>query len=121
MLVSIESIREYCLKKKGNVSEELPFGEDELAFKVEGKIFLLTRLERRPLSINLKCDPAHAIELREKYESIQPGYHMNKRHWNTIILDGTIPSNEVFKMIDHSYEEVVSILPTKLRKRLLQK
>ena len=72
-----------------------------------GKIFLLTRLSTRPLEFNVKCDPAKALELRERYESVKPGYHMNKKYWNTVVLDGTIPSQEVFEMIDHSFEEVL--------------
>ena len=118
MPLTIESIREYCLKKKGAITEEFPFGEDVLVFKVHGKVFLLTRLERRPLSINLKCDPVLAIELRERYESVQPGYHMNKKYWNTVTLDDSIPSKEVQKMIDHSYEQVVNGLPKMFRSRI---
>ncbi len=105
--MDIDIIRDYCLKKKENVTEDMPFGEDVLVFRVQGKIFVLTRLLARPLSINLKCDPAHAIELRERYESVLPGYHMNKKYWNTVVLDGRIPVKEVFAMIDHSYDEVL--------------
>ncbi len=105
--MDIDTIREYCLRKPGKVREDMPFGDGVLVFKIEGKIFLLMRLETRPLSINLKCDPVRALELRERYESVQPGYHMNKKHWNTVTLDGTIPIKEVFAMIDHSYEQVV--------------
>ena len=115
MPLTIEAIREYCLKKKGAITEEFPFGEDVLVFKVHGKLFLLTRLEQRPLSLNLKCEPELAIELRERYTSVQPGYHMNKKYWNTITLDDSIPSREVYKMIDHSYEQVVSGLPGRLK------
>ncbi|HEY6952678.1 MAG TPA: MmcQ/YjbR family DNA-binding protein [Bacteroidota bacterium] len=105
--MDIDIIRDYCLKKGNNVREDMPFGEDVLVFKVGGKIFLLTRLLARPLSINLKCDPAKALELREQYESVSPGYHMNKKYWNTVVLDGKIPAKEIFAMIDHSYDEVV--------------
>jgi predicted DNA-binding protein (MmcQ/YjbR family) len=105
--MNIEQIRKYCLKKKG-VTEEFPFGEETLVFKVSGKIFLLASLETIPLQINLKCDPEKAIELRETYDSVQPGYHMNKKHWNTIIIDGTISGNNIFEWIDESYELVVS-------------
>jgi predicted DNA-binding protein (MmcQ/YjbR family) len=104
--VDIDVIREYCLKKEGKITEGMPFGEDVLVFKVEGRIFLLMRLMQRPLKINLKCDPERALELRERYESVLPGYHMNKKLWNTVILDGKIPPKEVFGMIDHSYDEV---------------
>ena len=100
--MDIESLREYCLSKK-HAGESFPFGEDTLVFKVSGKIFALVNLDG-DLSINLKCDPAYALELREKYPSVIPGYHMNKKHWNTIILDGSVPDREVFKWIDHSYD-----------------
>ena len=100
--MNIETIREYCISKKG-ATEGLPFGEDTLVFKAGKKIFALANLDG-DLSINLKCDPALAIELRERYSSVIPGYHMNKKHWNTIYLDGTIPDKEVFSWIDHSYE-----------------
>jgi predicted DNA-binding protein (MmcQ/YjbR family) len=105
--MNIEQIREYCLKKKG-VFEEFPFDEETLVFKVVGKIFLLASLESIPLQINLKCDPGEAIELREEYEAVQPGYHMNKAHWNTIILDGTVPVKKILEWIDDSYNLVVS-------------
>jgi predicted DNA-binding protein (MmcQ/YjbR family) len=118
MSLTLETIREHCLHKHKNVTEEFPFGEDVLVFKIHNKIFLLTRLERHPLSINLKCDPESAIELREKYEAVQPGYHMNKKYWNTIVIDGSIPSRQVLQMIDHSYEQVVEGLPHSLRKKL---
>lgn len=100
--MNIETVREYCLLKK-NVTESFPFGEDTLVFKKSGKIFLLANLDG-DLSLNLKCDPSLAIELREKYSSVIPGYHMNKKHWNTVLLDGTIPDKEVFSWIDHSYD-----------------
>jgi predicted DNA-binding protein (MmcQ/YjbR family) len=102
--MNIESLREYCISKK-NVTESFPFGVDTLVFKTEGKIFALVNLDS-DLSINLKCDPALAIELRERYTSVIPGYHMNKTHWNTINLDGSIPDKEIFSWIDHSYDRV---------------
>jgi len=105
--MNIEQIREYCLKKKG-VTEEFPFDEETLVFKVAGKIFLLASLETIPLQINLKCNPEKAIELRETYNTVQPGYHMNKKHWNTVIIDGTIFGNKIFEWIDESYELVVA-------------
>ena len=105
--MDIDAIREYCLKKPGNVSEDMPFGEEALVFRINQKIFLLMMLTARPLTINLKCDPVRAIELRERFESVQPGYHMNKKHWNTVVLDGKVPAKEVFAMIDHSFEEVL--------------
>jgi len=112
--VDIEFLREYALKKEGT-TESTPFGEDTLVYKVYGKIFMLLSLDT-PLQINLKCDPELAIELREKYESITPGYHMNKTHWNTIIIDGTVPVREILKLIDHSYYLIVDSIPTKRRK-----
>ena len=103
--MNIESLREYCLQKK-NVTEELPFINSTLVFKVSGKIFLLTGLDRSPFQFNVKCDPDKAIELREQYESVKPGYHMNKKHWNTVVVDGTIPARLIKEMIDDSYELV---------------
>ena len=105
--MNIESFRLYCLKKKG-VTEEFPFDENTLVFKVMGKMFALTDLVDLPFTINLKCDPEKAIELREKYDAVQPGYHMNKKHWNTITIDNSIPELELLKMIDHSYKLVVN-------------
>jgi predicted DNA-binding protein (MmcQ/YjbR family) len=102
--MNIEILREYCIKKN-NVTESFPFGEDTLVFKVMGKIFALANLDG-DLSINLKCDPLYALEIREKYGSITPGYHMNKKHWNTVLLDGSISDVEVFSWIDHSYNLV---------------
>ncbi len=100
--MNIEDVRAYCLKKPG-VTEGFPFGEDTLVFKVKGKIFVLANLDGE-LSLNLKCDPAMALGLRERYSSVIPGYHMNKKHWNTINPDGTIPDKEVYSWIDHSYD-----------------
>ena len=102
--MDIESLREYCISKK-NATESFPFGDDTLVFKTDGKIFALVNLDG-DLSINLKCEPALAIELRERYTSVIPGYHMNKTHWNTINLDGSVPDKEIFSWIDHSYERV---------------
>lgn len=119
--VDIDAIREYCLGKPGRVKEDMPFGEDTLVFRVQGKIFLLMSLMTRPLSINLKCDPVRALELRERYESIRPGYHMNKKHWNTVILDDRIPAKEVLAMIDHSYELVLGNKKTSSKPKLLRK
>ena len=104
--MNIEQLQEYCLQKP-DVEETLPFGPDTLVYKVNGKIFLLTGLESHPLQFNVKCDPDRAIELREEYpEHVLPGYHMNKKHWNTIIADGTIPQKMIREFIDHSYELV---------------
>ena len=102
--MNIETLREHCISKPG-VTEGFPFGEDTLVFKVKGKIFALANLGGE-LSLNLKCDPSFALELRERYSSVKPGYHMNKKHWNTIDLDGSIPDKEIFSWIDHSYSLV---------------
>ena len=102
--MDIETLREYCISKK-DVTESFPFGDDTLVFKASGKIFALVNLDGN-LSINLKCDPVLAIDLRERYSSVTPGYHMNKKHWNTVMLDGSIPDSEVFEWIDHSYNIV---------------
>jgi predicted DNA-binding protein (MmcQ/YjbR family) len=102
--MNIETLREYCISKD-DVTEGFPFGEDTLVFKVKGKIFALANLDS-DLSVNLKCDPSFAIELREKYNSVSPGYHMNKKHWNTVLLDGSVPDMDIFSWIDHSYSLV---------------
>ena len=116
--MDLEYFRDYCLKKKG-VTESFPFEEDTLVYKVMSKIFMLTGFDI-PLSLNLKCEPELAVEFRERYEAVQPGYHMNKKHWNTVVVDGTIPPREILKMIDHSYELVVEGLKIK-EKRSLEK
>jgi predicted DNA-binding protein (MmcQ/YjbR family) len=105
--INIEEITEYCSKKKG-VTQEFPFDEETLVLKVMGKIFLLASLEKIPLQINIKCNPEEAIELREKYEAVIPGYHMNKKHWNTVIVDNTIPPKNILSWIDDSYNLVVN-------------
>ncbi|MCU0413997.1 MAG: MmcQ/YjbR family DNA-binding protein [Ignavibacteriaceae bacterium] len=115
--MNIEQIRVYCLKKKG-VTEEFPFDEETLVFKVMGKIFLLASLESVPLQINLKCDPEKAVELREEYEVVQPGYHMNKKHWNTIIINGSISTGQIFEWIDDSYNLVLAGLSKSDLKKL---
>jgi predicted DNA-binding protein (MmcQ/YjbR family) len=102
--MNIETLREFCIAKKG-VTESFPFGDDTLVFKADEKIFALVNLNGE-LSINLKCDPSLAIELRERYSSVIAGYHMNKKHWNTVMLDGTIPDKEILSWIDHSYNLV---------------
>jgi predicted DNA-binding protein (MmcQ/YjbR family) len=109
--MNIETLREYCLSKKGS-SESFPFDEVTLVFKVCNKIFALTNLDGE-LTINLKCDPEKAIELREKYSFVMPGYHMNKTYWNTVNIDASVPENLVFKWIDDSYSEVIKKLPKK--------
>lgn len=103
--MDIESLRTYCLTKP-DVEETLPFGPDTLVFKVAGKIFLLTGLDSVELSFNVKCDPDKAIELREEFPCVQPGYHMNKKHWNTILVDGSVSSRQLKEWIDDSYNLV---------------
>ncbi|MDM9630353.1 MmcQ/YjbR family DNA-binding protein [Robiginitalea aurantiaca] len=108
----IEAFRDYCLAKKG-VTEGFPFGQDVLVFKVMGKMFALTALDRLPSQANLKCDPERAIELRERYDGrIIPGYHMSKANWNTIYLE-ELPENLIRELIDHSYALIVASLPKK--------
>src|SRR6476659_1727638 len=108
--MDLADFREYCLRKPG-ASEETPFGPDVLVFKVGGKIFALASLDEVPPRVNLKCDPERALDLRDRYEEVQPGYHMNKKHWNTIELGGRIPDPELRSLIDHSYQLVVSTRP----------
>ena len=99
----IETIREYILQKP-SVTEGFPFGEDTLVFKVNNKIFFLAGLESLPLQFNVKSDPEKAIQLREEYpDTVLPGYHMNKKHWNTIIVDGRLSAKQLQEIIDHSY------------------
>ena len=114
--MNIESYREYCLAKKG-VTEDFPFDNETLVFKVGGKMFALTGIEQFK-SINLKCDPERAIELREEYAGILPGYHMSKKHWNTVMMDGSVPMKLIKQMIDDSYDLVVSSLPKRERAAL---
>ena len=115
----VEEFREYCLRKKG-VTEELPFDESTLVFKVMGKMFALTKLGSQPFKINLKCDPERALVLREDYTEIQPGYHMSKKHWNTITPSPSFSSKKLTQLIDHSYTLVVQKL-TKIQKETLKK
>lgn len=100
--MNIEEIRSYCLSFE-RVTEGFPFGEETLVFKVDDKIFLLASLSSMPLQFNVKCDPEKAILLREKYPAILPGYHMNKKHWNTIIVDGTLSASQLQEFIKDSY------------------
>jgi len=114
--MNIEELREYCIAKPG-VTEEFPFGETTLVFKVMGKMFVLTNLDG-DWSLNLKCNPERAMELRERYPAIQPGYHMNKAMWNTVMMDGSLSSKLILEMVDHSYQLVVDKLPRKLKEAL---
>ena len=120
-MINVEDLRQYCLQKKG-CSESFPFDEVTLVFKagtaLKNKIFALTSLERNPQTVNLKCDPERAIELREHYEGIVPGYHMNKQHWNTVQLESDVPDQMLLELIDHSYDLIVASLPKKIQNEL---
>lgn len=107
----------YCLSKPG-AEETTPFGPDVLVFKVGGKVFALTVPDEFPVRLNLKCDPERALGLRDRFASILPGYHMNKRHWNTLVLDGSLSAPLVRELIDHSYALVVAALPAPVRRTL---
>jgi predicted DNA-binding protein (MmcQ/YjbR family) len=115
--MDLEGFRDYCLSKIV-ATESVPFGEGVLAFKVAGKLFALAPLDQIPVTVNLKCDPDLAIALRDQYDQVQPGYHMNQKHWNTVEIDSEIPDVELRKMIDHSYELVVQSLPKKTHEKL---
>lgn len=109
--MNIEELRDYCLEKPG-ATEGFPFGEDTLVFKVGGKIFLITGLQEGD-RFNVKCDPELAVELRERYTEVQPGYHMNKKMWNTVFMNGSLTRKQLLEMIDHSYDLIVKSLPKK--------
>ena len=113
--MDLAQFREYCLNKPG-AAEGTPFGSDVLVFKVGGKMFALAALDDLPTTVNLKCDPDLALDFRDRYEQVTPGYHMNKKHWNTVEIDTGIPDAELRKMIDHSYELVAKSLPTPMAK-----
>lgn len=114
--MNIEELREYCISKKG-VTEEFPFDETTLVFKVMGKMFALTDIEGE-LSVNLKCDPEKAIELREQFTCVLPGYHMSKVHWNTVKIDGSVGDKQIQSWIDDSYALIVSKLTRKQKEEL---
>jgi len=118
--MDIQQLYDYCLSKKG-VTEHFPFDEDTLVFKVMGKMFCLASLkewEQGNPSLNLKCDPDYALVLRDEFESVQPGYHSNKKHWNTVYVNREIPDKKVIHFINHSYELVAAKLPKKEREML---
>ena len=108
--MDLTQFREYCLNK-ARATESTPFGPDVLVFKVGGKMFALAALDEMPTRVNLKCDPDLALELRDRYEQVTPGYHMNKRHWNTVEIESGVPDAEVRKMVDDSYSLVTKTLP----------
>ena len=111
--MTLEDLQAYCAKKAG-VSWDTPFGPDVLVFRVLGKMFALAPIGVFD-TVNLKCDPERAIDLRERYEGIIPGYHMNKQHWNTVDVTGSVPENLIRELVDHSYELVKASLPKKVR------
>lgn len=116
--MNIEAFRDYCLQKKG-VEETFPFGEETLVFKVMGKMFALVGLDEIECKVNLKSDPDLAVELREEHpDDIAPGYHMNKKHWNTVQFEGGLDDGFLRKLVDHSYDLVVASLPKKTRDEL---
>jgi predicted DNA-binding protein (MmcQ/YjbR family) len=110
-------LRAWCLRHTG-ASEDFPFGPDNSVFKVSGKMFALSALERTPLQVSIKCEPELAVGLRASYPAIRPGYHLNKRHWNTITLDGTLPDQLVRDLIEDSYDLIVAALPKRVRDQL---
>lgn len=114
----IEAFRTYCLSK-AHVTECFPFDETTLVFKVADKMFALTGLDNHPFQVNLKCDPERAISLREEHDGlIIPGYHMSKKHWNTVFFENSLPDNFLIELIDHSYDLVVKSLTKKRQKEL---
>ena len=118
--MNLEELREYCLSLP-HVTEDMPFGEDILVFRICNRIFVLTSLESVPLRVSLKCDPERAIELREQYpDKIIAGYHLNKKHWNTVLLEG-LPLTLIKEMIQHSYDQVLAKVPKKERELLTHK
>jgi predicted DNA-binding protein (MmcQ/YjbR family) len=112
-----DGLRAWCLRQPGAV-EEFPFGPEHSVFKVGGKMFALSALERTPLEVSVKCEPDLAVALRNSYRAIRPGYHLNKRHWNTITLDGSLPDRLVRDLVEDSYDLVVSALPARVREQL---
>ncbi|MGM0477741.1 MAG: MmcQ/YjbR family DNA-binding protein [Bacteroidota bacterium] len=115
--MDVVHFREYCLEK-AHVNESFPFNEHTLVFKVAGKMFALLDLEEGQ-SANLKCDPERAIELREHYEGVHPGYHMSKKHWNTVYLNSDVGTELLLQLIDHSYESVIQTFSKKKQKTIL--
>lgn len=114
--MTLEDLQAYCARKPG-VSWDTPFGPDVLVFRVVGKMFALAPINVFS-TLNLKCDPERAIELRERYEGITPGYHMNKQHWNTVDVTGSVPEKLIRDLVDHSYELVRASLPKKVREEM---
>jgi predicted DNA-binding protein (MmcQ/YjbR family) len=115
--MDLNYLRTYCLSKPGT-EETFPFDEYTLVIKVMGKAFFLADIRREEKAVNLKCDPEKAIELRASHEEVQPGYHMNKKHWNTVLTEGNLEESLILHLIDHSYDMVIKGLPKKLREQL---
>jgi len=115
--MNAEELRDYCLSLRGT-REDFPFGPGTSAFKVAGKIFALSRLSECPLRVSLKCDPSLAEELRKAHPAVIPGYHLNKRHWNTVVIDGSLPDAIISNMVEDSYDLVVNKLPRAQRQAL---
>jgi predicted DNA-binding protein (MmcQ/YjbR family) len=116
--MDLKTVVEHCRKKNG-ITEDFPFDDETLCIRVGNKIFLLLGIHDDPLEINLKCDPMVALDLRDEFEAVRPGYHMNKVHWNTVTLDGTVPEDRVYWMIDHSYELIFNKLKKIDRERIM--
>jgi predicted DNA-binding protein (MmcQ/YjbR family) len=115
--VTARGLQKLCLGFPG-ASETFPFGPEHSVFKVEGKLFAISALERAPLSVSLKCEPELAEQLRAAHAGIEPGYHLNKRHWNTVTLDGSVPDAMVRDMVEDSYDLIVAAMPRAVRERL---
>jgi predicted DNA-binding protein (MmcQ/YjbR family) len=115
--MNIDSYIDYCKEKEGT-SLDFPFGENVMVIKVGRKMFVLIKNIENPPKMTLKCDPEKSVELRNKYKAIKPGYHMNKRNWNTIDMDGSVPDEEIYKMIDESYELVIQTLSKSKRQKI---
>jgi len=117
--MKFEALRKYLLKKRGAI-EDTPFGPESLVFKVMGKMFALVAWDKKPLRVTLKCDPDLALILRAQFQAVQPGYYMNKKHWNTITLADSLSDEQIIEMIDDSYELVVKGLRKADRQELEQ-
>jgi predicted DNA-binding protein (MmcQ/YjbR family) len=118
-MLSRDDLRDYCLSLPG-ANEDFPFGADVAVYKVAGKMFALLPISASPVVISLKCDPVRAVMLRDTYPAVEPGYHLNKRHWNSVRIDGTVPDDDIRELIEHSYALVVAGLPRKQRDALRQ-
>ena len=115
--MNARELRDWCLEHAGAV-EDFPFTAEHSVFKVGGKMFAISALGRDPLEVSVKCEPALAVELRNTYAAIRPGYHLNKRHWNTITLDGSLPDQLIRDLVEDSYDLVVSALPKRVQREL---